>query len=115
LFGLFAFSTVLDDFLKALMWSLIPYGANDGYQLVSRDASRARPQVVKTATSGNIGKNASHLQVRVEDFAGEPTICLLAVPYSEETIAMRNKSRDERNKAHKARNPKKVSQKNRSK
>ena len=89
----------------------LPYGANDGYQLVSRDASRARPQVVKTATSGNIGKNASHLQVRVEDFAGEPTICLLAVPYSEETIAMRNKSRDERNKAHKARNPKKVSQK----
>ena len=93
----------------------LPYGANDGYQLVSRDASRARPQVVKTATSGNIGKNASHLQVRVEDFAGEPTICLLAVPYSEETIAMRNKSRDERHKAHKARNPKKVSRKNRSK
>lgn len=93
----------------------LPYGANDGYQLVSKDASRARPQVVKTATSGKFGKNASHLQVRVEDFAGEPTICLLAVPYSEETKAMRNKSRDERNKANKARNPKKVSRKNRSK
>ena len=110
------------DLVKAIValdeeFLFLPYGANNGYELVSRDARRAKPQIVKTATYGKTGKNASHLQVKVEDFAGEPTICLLAVPYSEETIALRNKrsvSKSGKNKSYNY-NSKKVSRKHRSK
>jgi hypothetical protein len=47
--------------------------------------------LVKTHIRGKTGKNNSHLRATVREFAGETTICLLATPYSEETLAERAK------------------------
>jgi len=68
-----------------------PYGVNEGYRLASANARRAEPQLVKTHIRGKTGKNDSHLRATVREFAGETTICLLATPYSEETLAERAK------------------------
>ena len=68
-----------------------PYGVNEGYRLASANARRAEPQLVKTHIRGKTGKNNSHLRATVREFAGETTICLLATPYSEETLAERAK------------------------
>lgn len=66
-----------------------PYGVNEGYRLASANAQRAKPQLVKTHIRGKTGRNESHLRATVREFAGETTICLLATPYSEETLAER--------------------------
>mgnify|MGYP002855978643 CR=1 FL=1 len=66
-----------------------PYGVTEGYQLISKDATRKSAQTVRTHLKGKTGKNESHLQVQVREFAGETTICLLAVPYGEKTMAKR--------------------------
>ena len=66
-----------------------PYGVNEGYRLASANAQRAKAQLVKTHIRGKTGRNESHLRATVREFAGETTICLLATPYSEETLAER--------------------------
>ena len=73
-----------------------PYGVNEGYRLASANARRAEPQLVKTHIRGKTGKNESHLRATVREFAGETTICLLATPYSEETLAERAKIFEDR-------------------
>ncbi len=74
-----------------------PYGVTEGYQLISKDATRKSAQTVKTHLKGKTGKNASHLQVQAREFAGETTICLLAVPYGEVTMAKRAEIFEARN------------------